>query len=373
MKRQKSSKTPCVLLVDDVAANLIALEAQLEDMGCELVSVRSGNDALRQLLKRDFAVMLLDVQMPEMDGFEVAKYARENASTRHVPIIFLTAMLDTEENLLRGYGTGAVDVLFKPINGPILRSKVRVFLDLYASRRLLADEVEAHREAVAALDAFNYSISHDLRAPLRPLEGFSQALLEDYGDALDAQGRDYLQRIRAAAMRMAQLIDDLLRLSRIGRAAVRTQSVDLSSIARSIVEGFRKNDAAREVTFVAPDLTVEGDAALLRIVLENLLQNAWKFTRKNAGATIELGSTVIDGETAYFVRDEGIGFDPTFAKRLFQPFQRFHSNAEFEGTGIGLAIVERIVRHHAGRIWAQSAPGSGATFYFTLPLGTNEP
>lgn len=360
-----------MLLVDDVAANLLALEAQLEDLDCELVAVRSGNDALRELLKRDFAVMLLDVQMPEMDGFEVAKYARENPTTRHVPIIFLTAMLDTEENVLRGYGTGAVDVLFKPINAQILRSKVRVFLDLYVSRLSLAHEVEAHEETMAALDAFNYSISHDLRSPLRPIEGFSQALLDDYGEVLDAQGRDYLQRIRAASVRMAQLIDDLLRLSRIGRAAVRAQRVDLSDIARSIVDGFRKNDPGREVTFVANETIVDGDASLLRIALENLLQNAWKFTRKKEAATIELGTSSVDGEPAYFVRDDGVGFDATFASRLFQPFQRFHSAGEFEGTGIGLAIVERIVRHHRGRIWAEAAPGSGATFYFTLPLSAD--
>jgi signal transduction histidine kinase len=355
-----------VLLVDDVPANLLALEAQLEDVGCELVRANSGEEALRKLLKREYAVMLLDVQMPQMDGFEVARYARSNAATRDVPIIFLTAMLDTEANVLRGYGTGAVDVMFKPINAQILRSKVQVFLDLYESRQRLADEVEAHKKTLAELEAFNYSVSHDLRAPLRPLDGFSEALLEDYADVLDEEGKDYLRRIRSAAQRMSQLIDALLGLSRVGRAAVRLQKVDMSALARAVVEELRTEEPSRSVDLVAPELTVEADPQLLRIALENLLRNAWKFTGKKAHATIEVGARADDGETVYFVRDDGVGFDTTFAKRIFQPFQRFHTREDFDGTGIGLAIVSRVVRHHGGRVWPESAPGAGATFYFTL-------
>lgn len=362
---RRTSK-PRVLLVDDVPANLVALQAQLGDMECELVLARSGNEALRCLLKGPYAVMLLDVQMPEMDGYEVARYAREHPGTREVPIIFLTAMLETEETALRGYGSGAVDLLFKPINGQILRSKVQVFLDLHVSRRRLTDEIEAHKKTLAELEAFNYSVSHDLRSPLRPLDGFSLALIEDYGGLLDDKGRNYLTRIRSAAQRMSQLIDDLLRLSRIGRAEVRMNRVDLSAMARSIVDELRRDEPARVVDFVVAELTVDGDAQLLRIALENLLRNAWKFTR-HGDARIELGARVAGDETVYFVRDDGVGFDPKFAKRMYQPFQRFHSNDEFEGTGIGLAIVERVVRHHRGRIWAESSPGEGATFFFTLP------
>jgi two-component system sensor histidine kinase/response regulator len=366
----RTTPKPSVLIVDDVPANLLALEAQLEDVDCELVRAASGNEALRQLLKRDYAVMLLDVQMPEMDGFEVARYARDNPGTRDVPIIFLTAMLDTEENALRGYGSGAVDVLFKPINGQILKSKVQVFLDLYKSRRQLKGEIEAHEKTLAELEAFNYSVSHDLRAPLRPLDGFSLALLEDYGDVLDDKARNYLVRIRGAAQRMSQLIDDLLNLSRIGRAAVRPARVNLSNMALQIVDELRRDDPtrARSVELVTTDLSVRGDAQLLRIALENLLRNAWKFTRERATATIELGSRSERGEQVYFVKDNGVGFDLAFAKRLFQPFQRFHTIDEYEGTGIGLAIVERVIRHHGGRIWAASSPGEGATFSFTLDL-----
>jgi len=359
--------TPSVLLVDDVDANLMALEAQLTSLGCELVRASSGNEALRQLLKREYAVMLLDVQMPEMDGYEVASYARDNPATRDVPIIFVTATLETEEKMLRGYGAGAVDFLFKPINPHILRSKVRVFLDLYLGRQRLEREVEAHRRTLAELDAFNYSVSHDLRAPLRPLDGFSQALLEDYGDKLDDTARDYLKRIRMGAQRMGDLIDDLLRLSRISRVSVRAETVDLSEIATSIVAETRRDDPARNVEFVAePNVRAQGDAGLLRIVMENLLRNAWKFSAKKAACRIEFGTRTEQDETIYFVKDDGVGFDPELASRLFQPFQRLHTVAEFDGTGIGLAIVHRVIGHHNGRVWVQARPGDGATFSFTL-------
>jgi len=360
------SPKPSILIVDDVEANLVALEALLESLSCELVRARTGNEALRELLKRDYAVMLLDVQMPEMDGYEVAKWARENPATREVPIIFLTAMLESEENMLRGYGSGAVDVLFKPINPYVLRSKVQVFLDLHVSRRSLASEVAAHRKTLHELEAFNYSISHDLRSPLRPLGGFSQALLDDYGHLLDATGQDYLLRIRAAAHRMSQLIDDLLSLSQIRRAEVRPRAVNLTAIARTIIGELRTNDPARNVEFDAVEAIEQADPGLVRVALENLLRNAWKFTRNREKSRIELGKRVEPRETIYFVRDDGAGFEPAFAKRMFQPFQRFHKATEFEGTGIGLAIVERIVTHHGGRIWAESTPDGGATFSFTL-------
>jgi two-component system sensor histidine kinase/response regulator len=358
---------PSVLLVDDVEANLVALEALLGTLPCRLVRATSGNEALRQLLKREFAVVLLDVQMPEMDGYEVARYARQNPATREVPIVFVTAMHETPDSVVRGYGTGAFDFLFKPLNPHVLRGKVQVFLDLFIGRRRLHDEIEAHKKTLAELEAFTYSVSHDLRAPLRPLDGFSQALLEDYGDKLDAQGKHYLTRIRAAAQRMGLLIEDLLELSRMSRVEVKRQRVDLTALAASVVEELRAAEPTREVELAAqPGVQAEGDARLLGIALQNLLRNAWKFTQKKSRARIEFGKRQ-DGKTAvYFVRDDGVGFDPAFAHKLFRPFQRLHAASEFEGTGIGLAIVERIVRRHGGRIWAEAAPGRGATFCFTL-------
>lgn len=218
------------------------------------------------------------------------------------------------------------------------------------------------------LEAFAYSVSHDLRAPLRAIDGFSQALLEDYETRLDAEGRDFLLRVRAASQRMAQLIDDLLKLSRLSRGELHCERVDLSDLAREIVVNLRQQQPERQVDVtIAPQLIVYGDARLLRIALENLLGNAWKFTSKTAAARIELGVMAQEGQPVYFIRDNGAGFEMAYADKLFGAFQRLHQNTEFEGTGIGLATVQRIIHRHGGRIWAEGVVGQGATFYFTLP------
>ncbi len=218
------------------------------------------------------------------------------------------------------------------------------------------------------LDAYNYSVSHDLRAPLRSVEGFSQALLEDYADALDDSGRDYLQRIGAATKRMGVLIDAMFHLSRLTRSLMQIRKVDLSANAWAIIEDLRHADPARQVdVMVASDMAAEGDSDLLRIVLANLLDNAWKYTARAGQARIEFG--VVDESAAspvFFVRDNGDGFDMRFADKLFKLFQRLHREDDFDGHGVGLATVQRIVRRHGGRIWAESAKGQGAAFYFTL-------
>jgi PAS domain S-box-containing protein len=230
--------------------------------------------------------------------------------------------------------------------------------------KLYAAQLEA---ANAELDAFAYSVSHDLRAPLRSIDGFSLALLEDSDDRLDAAGRDHLRRVRAAAQRMALLIDDLLGLSRVTRAALQREPVDLSAIAGAVAAELERSEPGRCVEFaIAPGLGAEGDPRLLRVVLENLLGNAWKYTGKNLRARIEFAATEAGGARAYYVRDDGAGFEMAYADKLFGAFQRLHSNDEFEGTGIGLATVQRIVHRHGGRVWAEGAVGRGATFYFTL-------
>ena len=217
------------------------------------------------------------------------------------------------------------------------------------------------------LEAFNYSVSHDLRSPLRSINGFSQALLEDYADKLDAQGKDYLQRVRAASQTMAQLIDDLLDLSRITRSKIHRGTVNLSVLAQAVTAELAKMEPERQVEFViAGRLMVKGDERLLKIVLENLLGNAWKFTGNNPKAKIEFGVTQVDDRSAYFVRDNGAGFDMAYANKLFGAFQRLHAPSEFPGSGIGLATVQRIIHRHGGHVWAEGAVGQGATFYFTL-------
>lgn len=231
-------------------------------------------------------------------------------------------------------------------------------------RERTADLASANRE----LESFAYSISHDLRAPLRGIDGFSQMALEEYGDQLEAGGRNYLERVRAAAQRMGHLIDDILELSRVSRHAMRQERVDLSRLAAELMDEIREGDLLRSVEVsIAPGCTALGDPRLLRVLLQNLLENAWKYSARQTEARIDFGSERLDtGETAFFVRDNGVGFDMKYADRLFSPFQRLHDPKDYPGSGIGLATVARIAHRHGGRAWAESAPGQGATLRFTL-------
>ncbi|HEY3221673.1 MAG TPA: ATP-binding protein [Gemmatimonadales bacterium] len=232
-----------------------------------------------------------------------------------------------------------------------------------ALRRNAAELLAANTE----LDAFAYSVSHDLRAPLRSIDGFSQVLLEDYAGQLGDAGRDSLQRVRAASQRMATLIDDLLKLARVTRAEMRTERVDLSGMAREIVRDIQRATPERAVEFaIAPGLEAHGDARLLRVVLDNLLRNGWKYTGKQPQPRVEFTAQDENGDRVFVIKDNGAGFDMRYADKLFGVFQRLHSAAEFEGTGVGLATVRRIINRHGGRIWAESAVDKGASFYFTL-------
>jgi signal transduction histidine kinase len=391
-----------ILLVDDQPDNLLSAEAVLESLGEEIVMAHSGREALRHLLDHDFAVILLDVMMPGMDGFETATLIRQRDRSRHTPIIFLTALGKSEEHLFRGYDVGAVDYLFKPIVPEVLRSKVAIFAELHRKssllqrhsellerrntelERALADLEKADKEihrlnghlerrieelglVNKELEAFSYSVSHDLRSPLTRIAGFSRALQESYAHKLDETGRLHLERVNTAARRMSQLVDDLLNFSRVTRLEVRREPVDLSALARSIAAELESRDAGGKAAFsITEGLLTVGDPGLLRATLLNLLENAWKFTRKREDPRIEFGARVESGKMVFFVRDNGAGFDPGLTHKLFSPFQRLHASSEFEGTGIGLATAERIIRRHGGRIWAEGEVDRGATFSFTL-------
>ncbi|MGH3145643.1 MAG: ATP-binding protein, partial [Rubrobacter sp.] len=256
-----------------------------------------------------------------------------------------------------------VSLLLFGISFMLVRSRV-------LAERASKDLEDANRELEGTnreLEAFSYSVSHDLRAPLRTIDGFSQILQEDYEDRLDREGVDYLGRVRAASKHMAGLIDDLLELSRVGRRPLRGESVDLSGLAAGIIEDLRASEPERDVEFEAEDtVTAWGDVSLLKVALENLLGNAWKFTSRKSGALIEFGVEEEGGRPVYYVRDNGAGFDQAYSDKLFGAFQRLHAQDEFEGTGIGLATVQRIVHRHGGRVWAEGRIGEGATFHFTL-------
>jgi signal transduction histidine kinase len=240
-------------------------------------------------------------------------------------------------------------------------------------RRIL--ENEAHlketnlrlEESNRELEAFSYSVSHDLRAPLRAIDGFSHALLEDYGEALEGQGKDYLERVRHGVQMMGDLIDDMLRLSRVNQVELTRETIDLSALIRGQAEDLVSRDPDRKAEFViAPGMKVEADRHLVQILTGNLLENAWKFTRKKPRARIECGRFDDHGAAAFFLRDNGVGFDMKYVEKLFSAFQRLHERAEYEGTGIGLVIVKRIANRHGGRAWADAVPGEGATFFFSL-------
>ena len=377
-----------ILLVDDQPANLVALEAMLQGLGQNLIRAESGREALKWLLTHDFAVILLDVKMPEMDGFETAALIRQRDKSRHTPILFLTAADNSQNHAVRGYAVGAVDYLVKPVVPEFVRSKVAVFVELAKKSELLRRQTQLLAESEQAalelaetraelvrdlehknreLESFSYAVSHDLRAPLRRIDSFSRAILESQGDRLDDAGKRYLDRVREASQQMSQLIDDVLYLSRVTRADLREQEVDLSSVAQLILTRLQEGEPARKVEVkIRPGVVVTGDGQLLRIALQNLLENAWKFSSKQADPRIEFGVTQASGEPTYFVRDNGAGFDMMYADRLFGPFQRLHAQGEFPGSGIGLATVQRIIHRHGGRVWAEGLVGQGATFQFTL-------
>jgi signal transduction histidine kinase/CheY-like chemotaxis protein len=230
----------------------------------------------------------------------------------------------------------------------------------------VSERTAALEAANRELDAFSASVAHDLRAPLRHIDGFSQILIEDHAANLGSDGLALLRRVRSATSQMGHLIEDLLRLSRVGKAAISRGRVDVSAMAHTVIDGLRASHGRAAQVSIAEHLEVDADPGLLRIVLENLLGNAWKFTSRTAAPAIDVGARTEDGAPAIFVRDNGAGFDAAHAETLFGAFQRFHRSSEFEGNGMGLAIVERIVKRHGGRIWADSSPGAGATFYFVM-------
>jgi hypothetical protein len=367
-----------ILVVDDDATKRFALKAIVAPLGQDIIEAASGADALRQLLRQDFAVVLLDVRMPVMDGFETAQLIRQRPRSELTPIIFVTALDQAETDMGKGYDLGAVDFVFAPVVPAIMRAKVAVFVDLYKAqlelrryRTQLEDLVQERTAALTAvnreLEAFSYSVSHDLRGPLVTFDGLSQSLVEGYGSKLDDTAKDYLARMRRASERMTSAFDGLQSLFQLTNGEIRREPVDVSALATEVADELRGENPKRQVKLnIADGLVVSGDRRLVRILLGNLINNAWKFTSKERVASIEVASELVDGEVRTFVRDNGVGFDMIYGHKLFGAFQRLHSQSEFPGAGIGLATVRRIVNRHGGRAWAEGVVGEGATFYFVL-------
>lgn len=342
---------PAILIVNDESAQLVAMEATLAASGYRIVCASSGREA-----RQGYAMGAVD--------YLVAPFAA--ATLRAKVAVFVELFQRARE----------VRSLAAELEGGLVRAE-RLNADLtreIAQRRRAEAElaVEARRlkAAVAELESYDYSVAHDLRAPLRAIHAYASLVQQQEGDRLSAETRGYLDRVLGAATRMSELIDGLLALSRAARAEMHRSPVDLSALASRIVESLVQASPERRVEVtVEPGMTVSADPALLRVAMQNLLDNAWKFTRERDVAHIQVGSRSEADGTAYYVRDDGVGFDMTFVGQLFRTFQRLHGEEKFEGTGIGLATVRRIIERHGGRVWAEGAPDRGATFSFTLPPG----
>lgn len=382
-----------ILAVDDSLTYLHGLGDVLRSEGYDVVLARSGEEALELLAVQPVDCILLDLLMPGLGGEETCRRIKGAPVVRDIPLVILTS-LDDREAMIHSLGAGADDYISKSSELDVLKARVRAQIrrkqfedetrrireellrkeleateaqtarSLAEARAALVDELEHKNDE---LEAFSASVSHDLRAPLRVIDGFSLAILEDHGDALPKDARDHLRRVRTAAQRMGELIDDLLAFSRVGQTTLQRTTVDVSRLAETVAGDLRRAHPSRHVELVIePGMRVEADPRLTQVVLENLLGNAWKFTSRAALARISLGTTIEDGVPVLQLRDNGAGFDMVLAKKLFQPFQRLHKEVDFPGTGIGLATVRRIVERHGGRISASAAVGQGALFSFTF-------
>ena len=351
-----------ILLADDNADMRDYIHRLLTER-YDVVAFPDGATALAAAKENSPDLVLTDIMMPGLDGFGLLRELRATPKTRSIPVILLSARAG-EESAVEGLNAGADDYLTKPFSAQELMARVRTHLELANARREWTKELEHSNKE---LEAFSYSISHDLRAPLRAIDGFSVALLDEYSGKLDEQACHYLQRVRMATQKMSTLIDDLLDLSRVSRGTLKKELVNLSDVARGIVADFKQKDSARKVAVeIADGLSAIADRRLVTMVLVNLLGNAWKYTGKTSRPQITFGRDNEDQESAFYVRDNGVGFDMAYADKLFAPFQRLHSESEFEGAGMGLAAAQRGISRHGGRIWAEAAVGAGATFHFTL-------
>jgi hypothetical protein len=406
---------PKILLVDDREDNLLSMETILESGNYRFVKATSGRQVLKILLTQmDFALILMDVNMPNLNGFETATLIYERERLRHIPVIFITANYFGEDNMFEGYRSGAVDYIFKPINPDLLRAKVAVFIELYRKNlQLLAQEqrliainknleleIQERKDSEAKvsalnlqllqnvtrlesankdLDLFAFMASHDLQAPLRKIRMFSDRLQTDYNDKIDEEGKAFLTRIQNGCKQMQLLINDILEFSKISVKSELFSEVDLNQVVEQILLDFHEMIEQKQIKVIVDKLPVLCVNPVLMIPLfSNLISNAIKYSQKNGNSFIHIRSDLTKSKgsengirkefSCIYIEDNGIGFEQKYAREVFDMFRRLHPGAEFEGTGIGLALCKKIVEKHGGSISATSSINEGSTFVLSLPL-----
>jgi two-component system sensor histidine kinase/response regulator len=357
-----------ILLVDDRPENLVALEAALRPLGQHLVSAQSGEEALRCLLTTEFAVILLDVQMPGMDGFETAAHIKERERSRHIPIIFLTAISRELHQQLRGYEVGAVDYIAKPFDPWVLRSKVAVFVELYEKSRRVQEQAEQLTRSNAELEQFAEIVSHDLRNPLVSVVGYLQMLADESTGPIGAEAKEFVGRALRAAESMGTLIDDLLGYALAGRAVGPMRATDSGQAVERAVSNLHAEIKTAAAKISAEGLpVVRADSSQLTRLFQNLIGNSVKYRCPERALEVDIGAERRDDDWVFSVADNGAGVVSDEAGSVFTMFYRGSSAQGRPGTGIGLAICKKVVEGHGGRIWAEPRDDGGTVMRFTLP------
>jgi two-component system sensor histidine kinase/response regulator len=357
-----------ILIVDDRKENLVATEKVLKNLDAAIFKATSGNEALSLMLRYRFAVVLLDVQMPEMDGFETAMLMQEHESMRGVPIIFVTAISKEEKYATQAAEIGAVDYIFKPINPDILRSKVKVYLDIYMQREQILKLNLVLSQSNEELERFAYICSHDMQEPVRMMNSYADILEEEYQSVLDKKAQKYLHFITSNAQHMQKMIFDILTFSRVGREEPKIEKVDCKQVVLEVLEEFESIIAQKRARITCGELPfLESCPTLLRVMFQNLIGNALKFQDGTKAPEVSIKVEKADGKWLFTVRDNGIGIDPVFEGRVFAIFQRIHRKEDYPGTGIGLSTCKKFVELCGGEIWFESVPGNGSAFFFTVP------
>jgi len=371
-ENSKVSTKTRLLVVDDNPSHMTALYHTLEDAGYDVTAFPSPKQALEAMRRQPFDLVMTDLKMPEMDGISLLRHAQEIDQNLVGIVMTGHGAIDTAIEAMKA---GAIDYVLKPFKLstilPVLSRALevrRLRLEIMELQQRVRQHVVELEVANRELETFSYTVSHDLRAPLRAISGLSNILVESYATNMPGEAQQLLQRIISSAERMGQLIEHLLRFARLSKQSLSKRPIQMQAMAKEVIEDLQKEPMNQHVITHLGELPdTQGDPVLIQQVLTNLLSNAFKFTRSSDRPEIIVSSQLQGDELVYFVRDNGAGFDMQYADNLFKVFHRLHSADEFEGTGVGLSFVQRIVQRHGGRIWAEAEVGKGATFYFTLP------